>query len=444
MRGRRLDHPARLVVAAFLVGVLVGTILLTLPAATAGAGRATVGTALFTATSAITVTGLVVVDTPQHWSGFGQAVILLLIQLGGLGIMTLASMVLLSLSRKLRLRHRLAAQTETGVLTIGEVGRVVRQVITISLAIEAVVAVLLTARFATTYGEPLRRAAWLGGFHAVSAFNNAGFALFAGNLERFVADPVVNLTVAAAVILGGLGVPVLVEVRRDGLAWRRWSLHTRLVVAVSAGLLAVSWVAVAGFEWANPATFGHLSGGDTVMASFFHAVSARTAGFNTVPVGAFHESTQLLTSVLMFVGAAPASTGGGIKVTTFALLAFAIVSEIRGDRDVTVFDRRIPPETLRQALAIALIGVGVVVVATLAIIAMGDWGLGPVLLEVTSAFGTTGLSTGITPAIPAPGRLVLVAVMFAGRVGPLTAGAALADRRRDRRFRLPEERPLLG
>ena len=436
-------RPARLVTLLFLVAIAAGTALLLLPIASEGPDTS-LGTAAFTATSAITVTGLATVDTATQWSRFGEGVILVLIQLGGIGIMTLASLVLLSFSRRLGLRHRLVAQAETGVLTVGEVGTVVRQVVVLSAVVELVAASALFLRFWVSYDEPVLRALWLGVFHAVSAFNNAGFALFGDSLVGFVRDPVVNGVVCTAVVLGGLGVPVLVELLRDRLSWRRWSLHTRLVVSVSAVLLLASWALVAVFEWTNPSTLGDLGTAEKAMAALFHAVSSRTAGFNSVPIGSMNETTWLLTSVLMFIGAAPASTGGGIKVTTFAVLGFVIVSELRGARDVTVFNRRVPTDAQRQALAIALVGVGVVMVATLSLVAMGDWGLGPVLLEVTSAFGTTGLSTGITGDVPDAGRAVLATLMFAGRVGPLTLGAALALRSRDHRFRLPEERPLLG
>ena len=436
-------HPARLVTLLFLVAVAAGTALLLLPVAVED-GDPSLGAAAFTATSAITVTGLASVDTAGHWSPFGEGVILALIQLGGIGIMTLASLVLLSFSRRLGLRHRLVAQAETGVLTVGEVGTVVRQVVVLSAVVELVAACALFLRFLVTYDEPVLRALWLGVFHAVSAFNNAGFALFGDSLVGFVRDPVVNGVVCIAVVLGGLGVPVLVELLRDRMSWRRWSLHTRLVLSVSVVLLLTSWALVAAFEWTNATTLGGLGTSEKAMAALFHAVSSRTAGFNSVPIGSMNETTWLLTSVLMFIGAAPASTGGGIKVTTFAVLGFVIVSELRGARDVTVFNRRVPTDAQRQALAIALVGVGVVMVATLALVAMGDWGLGPVLLEVTSAFGTTGLSTGITDDVPDVGRAVLALLMFAGRVGPLTLGAALALRSRDHRFRLPEERPLLG
>lgn len=444
-RGRSpLQHPARLITGAFAAAIAVGTLLLMLPVATTGPGGATAADALFTATSAITVTGLGVVDTAAHWSTFGEVVILALIQLGGLGIMTLASIVLVGLSGRIGLRQRLIAQQEVGVLTLGEVGSVVRAVLRLTVAVEAVAAVALGLWFFLEYEMGAARSAWHGLFHAVSAFNNAGFALYSDSLVRFVHDPVVNVVVMVAIVLGGLGVPVLGELARDRLRWSKWSLHTKLVLVTSGALIVVAWIAVAFLEWTNTSTLGPMSAPESLLASLFQAVSPRTAGFNTIDYGSVREATLLLTSALMFIGAGPASTGGGIKVTTFAMLAFVILSEMRGDRDVVLFDRRIPTAAQRQGLSIALIGVGVVFVTTLLLVENAGMALGDALFEVTSAFGTVGLSTGVTPDVPGFSRLLLIVLMFAGRVGPLTVGTALAVRSRDQRFRYPEERPLIG
>lgn len=444
LRRRTLESPARFVTASFAAAVAGGTALLLLPAASQGEGGASVGVASFTATSAVTVTGLALVDTSEHWSAFGEAVILGLVQLGGIGIMTLASLVLLGLSRRIGLRHRLFAQVETGVHTLGEVRRVLRGVLVITAVTETATAAVLTVRFWSTYDESFASAVWMGVFHAVSAFNNAGFALFPDGLVAFATDPVITLVIAAAIVVGGLGVPVLVELAGGGLRWRRWSLHTKLVLASSAALTAAGWVLVTVFEWSNPGTLAPMSTGDKLLVGLFQGVTPRTAGFNTVSYAAMNETTLVVTAALMFIGAAPASTGGGIKVTTFALLGFVILSEVRGDRDVTLFERRTPATAERQAVSIALVAVGVVAVCTLTLMAMGDWGLTRVLFETTSAFGTVGLSTGITAEIPLPGQVLLGALMFAGRVGPLTVATALALRQRERRIRYAEERPLIG
>jgi potassium uptake TrkH family protein len=439
-----LGRPARLVSAAFAGAVVVGTAVLMLPPATHAEGGASFRTAAFTATSAVTVTGLAVVDTPQHWTSFGEATILVLIQLGGIGIMTLASLVLIGFSRRLGLRHRLVAQLETGVLTMGEVRTVLRQVVLVSVTVELLTAIVLLVRFSTTYDEPFGRSVWLAVFHAVSAFNNAGFSLFSDNLVRFASDPVVNLTLIVTIVIGGLGVPVLAELVKDKISWRKWSLHTRLTTTTTVALVVGGWFLVCLFEWTNPNSLGAFPTNEKLVAGLFQAVTPRTAGFNTLDIGGLRETTWLLLSALMFIGAAPASTGGGLKVTTFALLGFVIASEVRGDRDVNVFGRRVGIAAQRQAMSIALIAVGVVAVSTLILLPMGDWGLSRVLFEVASAFGTAGLSTGITGDIPGLGHLLLIVLMFAGRVGPLTVGAALALRSRDNRYRYPEERPLVG
>ena len=438
------ERPARLISGAFASAIAVGSALLMLPFAKAGRGGATFEEAIFTATSAVTVTGLGIVDTDAHWTGFGSVVILALIQLGGIGIMTLASLVLVGLSGRVGLRHRLVAQQEVGVLTLGEVRHVVRAVLIISVVVEAVVAVVLTVWLATRYEEPVLRAAWLGGFHSVSAFNNAGFALYPDSLIRFAGDPLVNFAIMAAIVVGGLGVPVIGELTRNPLRWSRWSMHTKLVLTTTVALIGVGWALICLFEWHNVATMGPMSTPQSLLTGLFQSVTARTAGFNTLDYSGMREVTWLLTGALMFVGAAPASTGGGIKITTFAILGFVILAEVRGDADVTLFKRRIPTAAQRQALAIALVGVGVVLATTIALTAIGGFGTARTLFEVISAFGTVGLSTGITTELPGLGRVMLMVLMFAGRVGPLTVATALALRTRDRRYRLPEERPLIG
>ena len=443
-RSSAVQHPARLVTGAFAGAIAVGTALLLLPAARHGPGGASFGEAVFTATSAVTVTGLGVVDTASHWTALGEGVILALIQLGGIGIMTLASIVLLGLSRRVGLRHRLIAQVETGVLSLGEVRRVLRGVVVISVTCEVMVALVLGLRFAISYDEPAARALWLAVFHSVSAFNNAGFALYPDSMVRFVADPIVNIAVMAAIVVGGLGVPVLAELATDRVHWTRWSLHTKLTIVTTAALIAAAWLLVCLFEWTNDGSLGGMPFAEKLLAGLFQAVSPRTAGFNTLDYGGLRETTWLLTSALMFIGAAPASTGGGIRVTTFALLGFIFVSEVRGDRDVSLFGRRVSTAAQRQAVSIAVIGVSVVFAATLALLATGDWSVGAAFFEVTSAFGTVGLTTGITAKLPGLGHALLIVLMFAGRVGPLTVGAALAVRSRDQRYRLPEERPLIG
>ena len=437
-------HPSQVVVSAFAAAVVAGTLLLMLPVSRAGEGHAPFTTALFTATSAVCVTGLIVVDTPSYWSGVGEAVILGLIQVGGFGIMTLASLLGLLVSRKMGLRTRLNAAAETKSLGIGDVRRVLVGVLKVTVFFEAITAALLTARFLVGYDEPLGRAVYHGVFHSVSAFNNAGFALYSDNLMPFVTDPWICLPIAVAVIFGGLGFPVLFELRRHLRSPRRWSLHTKLTVTVSGALLALGTLFVTASEWSNPGTLGPLDVPGRLLAGFFQAVMPRTAGFNSLDYGQMNDGTLLGTVILMFIGGGSASTAGGIKVTTFIILLFVIYAEVRGEESVNAFDRRIGSRVQRQALTVALLAVAAVVGATLAIMELSGLALSDVLFEVTSALATVGLSTGVTADLPGSAHLILVLMMFLGRLGPITLASAIALRDRRRLYQLPEGRPIVG
>lgn len=437
-------HPGRVIAGAFATAVTIGTAVLSLPIATASGDRASLEDALFTATSAVCVTGLVTVDTGTYWSGFGQAVILLLIQAGGLGIMTLASLLAVLLSRRLGLRARLIAQAETKALTAVDVRRVIRNVVLFSVAFEAAGTVILTTRFAVGYDEPFPRAAYSGLFHAVSAFNNAGFGLYRDSLVRYVTDPWITITVATAVIFGGLGFPVVFELAGS---WRRpksWSVLTQITVIATVSLLSIGTLVMLVAEATNPETLGPLDGGNKLMAAFFSAVMPRTAGFNSLDIAAMRPETLFFTDILMFIGGGSAGTAGGIKVTTFGLLAYVIWAEMRGDPDVEVGRRRVPGTNQRQALAVALLGIGLVTTSTFAMLALTDFGPDAVLFETVSAFATVGLSTGITADLPPAAHLLIVALMFTGRIGPLTLASGLALRERARRHQLPEERTIVG
>jgi trk/ktr system potassium uptake protein len=441
-------HPARMVAMAFGVTVLVGTTLLALPVASEDGTSAPLLTALFTATSAVCVTGLVVVDTGSYFSGFGEWVILALVQVGGFGIMTLASLMALLVAGKLRLRMTLNVQAETKA-GIGEVRRVLLRIAAITLAVEAIAATILTLRLLLSYDESFGHALYYGIFHSVTAFNNAGFGLSRDNLMGYADDPWVLLPVAGAVILGGLGTPVIVELlrhraRRRATGRRGWTLHLKLTLVVSAALLAVGTLMTLALEWGNRGTLGPMPVGDKVLGSFFHSAVSRTAGFNATDIAAMEPATLLGTSVLMFIGGGAASTAGGIKVTAFAVLGAAILAEVRGEPSAGVFHRHLAPSILRQALTVALLGIGLVIVSTIALLTVVDAPAEAVLFEAVSAFGTVGLSAGLTYDMPAPGQLILIALMFIGRVGPVTLVSALALRERKRRYQHPEERPIIG
>ena len=439
-----LRHPAQVVVFGFAVAVLVGTLLLMLPVARTGTEWTDPVTALFTATSAVCVTGLVVVDTGSYFSTFGEVTILALIQVGGLGTMTLASLLGLAISRRLGLRARMTAAAETKAVGLGDVRSVVVGVARTSLVVEAAVAVVLGLRFWLAYDYSLGRAAYLGVFHSVSAFNNAGFALWSDSLVGFVTDPWICLPIAFSVILGGIGFPVILEVRRHLRTPRRWSMHTKMTLWATAVLLLLGTVVITANEWRNPATLGQLDTPGRLLAGFFQAVMPRTAGFNSVDTGAQYEGTLLVTVVLMFIGGGSAGTAGGIKVTTFVLLFFVIWAEVRGERDVQAFERRIGDRVVRQALTVALLSVGLVVAATVVMVELTRMATHVVLFEVVSAFATVGLSTGVTADLGTAGHLILVGLMFVGRLGPITLVSALALRERQRLYHHPEGRPLIG
>jgi potassium uptake TrkH family protein len=440
-------NPARVVAALFFLAIVVGSFLLWLPFAADGP-RTTVMQAVFTTVSAVCVTGLTVVDTGSHWSASGEVIILALIQLGGLGIMTLASVIVLALSGRLGASARDAANAERTALHIGEVGKMLVGVIRFSFVFEAIGAVLLLIGFRAAHDRPLATDLWHSVFHSVSAFNNAGFGLLPDNLSGYVGNWWINGVIAVLVISGGIGFPVLMEI---GRRWRsaarsrpKLSLHTRITLITTAVLLALGTGVILAGEWTNGGTLGPMSTPQKVLAAAFQSVQTRTAGFNTIDIGAMDSVSWLLMSMLMFVGGGSAGTAGGIKVTTFAVIALMIWSEVRGDADVHAHRRRLPERTQRRAVAIAAISMGAVVAGSMAIKATSDTDLDRSLFEATSAFGTVGLSTGITAGLPQPAQAVLIGLMYLGRLGPLTLGTALVLRERHLRFRYPEEQPILG
>lgn len=439
-----IHNPAQIVVAAFALLILVGTALLRLPIAVDdGVAHPGVVHALFWSTSATTVTGLGSTDVAV-FSLFGELVLLALMQLGGFGIMTIGSVLALVASRRLGLRQRRLAQTEIGAVDMGELRSLLGGITKITLAVEAVIALVLFVRFATRDDVGgVGRAAYSAVFHSIAAFNNAGISLYSDSLSGFVHDPFVALPISAAIVLGGLGFPVLIELRRR-LRPHQWTLHTKITLLASGVLFTVGPLVVLAFEWGNAATLGDMNIWQKLHAAWFQGVTPRTAGFNTIPIGELREPTLTIMSGLMFIGAGSASTGGGIKVTTFAVLGYAIWSEVRGDDDVNVFGRRLPPHVLRQALTVALLSVGVVFVSAIALTSLSGFSFTATLFEATSAFGTVGLSTGITPHLSTAGHVILVLVMLAGRVGPVTFVAALALRESRRAYRFAQERPIIG
>jgi trk system potassium uptake protein len=443
---RTLQHPARLLPIAFLAAIAVSTGLLLLPAARADPeGTTTLVTALFTATSAICVTGLTVVDT-THWSDFGHAVIIASVHVGGFGIMTAATLLALVVARRLGMRTRLLVAAEGRALDMANIRGVLVRVALLQVGFEAAVAVPITLRWWLSYGQEFGEALWNGVFHGISAFNNGGFSLFSDSLEAYVGDWWIGMPIALGVIAGSLGFPVLIELGRQFGRPRTWSVHARLTVYGSGLLLAVGFVAILVAEWANPATLGPLRVTDKILAAFFNgAAMPRSGGFHTVEFAGMHTESIAVTNALMFIGGGSASTAGGIKVATFFLLAYVIWSEVRGEPDVVIGRRRVAVPPQREALSVALLGLALVGLGMLLVVALTEgYPFEFVMFDVLSAFATVGLSTGVTMDAPESAQLVLAALMFIGRVGPVVVATGIALNTRRRLYRYPEERPLVG
>lgn len=439
-----LSNPFRLLPVSFAAMIGIGTSLLLLPQATVSGRKTTILDALFTATSAVCVTGLAVVDTATHWTGFGKAIILFLIQVGGLGIVTVVSIGILLVADRIGLSHTRVLAADLHTDGYGSVSKLVRNIVLTTLAFEALFALALSARFFIAYDYGFSTAAIHGVFHSISAWNNAGFALYTDSFVGFANDWFLSIALCLAVILGGIGFPVLRTFAIHKLNWRMWPMHSKLMVSATAVLLALGTMMFLVFEWSNPRTLGAIPESARLHSAFFHSVQTRTAGFNSVDVAALNEESLLVSTILMFIGGGSASTAGGIKVTTFALLAFVIWAEIRGDRDVNMFGRRISEDSQRQALTVALVGVGVLAASTLTLMTLGDTSLTAAAFEAVSALSTVGLSTGVTTDEGSPTRIVLVVLMFIGRLGPVVLAAAIVLRSRPNMFRFPSERPLIG
>ena len=437
------QSPARLAISVFAAVIAVFTGLLSTPLATASGTRAPFVDAFFTATSAVCVTGLVTVPTGTYWSPFGHVVILVGIKIGGLGVMTLASVLGMAVSRRIGLTQKLLTASETKTTRLGEVGSLVRVVIITSTALEVAIALLLVPRF-YVLGEGFREALWHGIFYAVSAFNNAGFIPTAEGLAPYTGDWLLLLPIVFGVFIGSLGFPVILNVARHRRRVQRWSLHAKLTIVTSALLVVIGSFLFLVLEWANAGTLGAMAWQDKLLSGLFMGVMPRSGGFSTVDVGEMHEASWLINDALMFVGGGSASTAGGIKVTTLAVMMLAIVAEARGDQDVEAFGRRIPRETLRLSVAVSFVGATAVLLSSLLLLEITGWTLDVVLFEVISAFATVGLSTGVTADLPEAGKYVLIALMFIGRTGTMTFAAALALRDRRRVIRRPEERPIIG
>lgn len=440
---RTIVHPAVVFILGFAGFIAVGTLILTLPFASAAGQWTPLVDALFTATSAVCVTGLVVLDTGTYWSSLGQIVILLLIQLGGFGFMTSSTLLLLLLRREVTLRDRILLREALGSGGLGSVAHLARKVIVFTLVAEAAGAIVLSLAFLRDTAPP--QAVWWGVFHAVSAFNSAGFDLFGGfrSLVPFNQRPEVLLPIAFLLIVGGISYTVvedLVKRRR----FVRLSLDSKLVLITSATLVVLGTLGILLTERANAATLADMSVAPRLLNAFFMGVTPRSAGFNSVDTGAMTENGLFFLMALMFIGGASGSTAGGIKVQTFSVLFFAIVTAVRGGSEVEAYARRVPSGHVLRAIAVALLATATVFVVAFALTFTEPARFLYLLFESFSAFGTAGLSTGITPDLSPAGRVIVSLTMFAGRLGPLTLVLALAARERRTTFRWPEEGVKIG
>ena len=438
--------PPQILASGFAAVIFIGTLLLNLPAATTSQESIGWVDALFTATSAVCVTGLVVVDTGTYWSTFGQTVIAVLIQTGGLGFMTMATLFAVVLGKKISLKERLIIQQAVGQDTISGVVRFTLFLLVVAFGIETLGAVILAFQFVPEYGFATGTGYAI--FHAISAFCNAGFDLMGNgsSLTGYVTNPLVNFVVIILILTGGLGFTVILDIYNHSRP-KHFSLHTRIVLLISLGLLLLGTIVYLLLEWNNPGTLGNLSLPQKLMASFFQSVTPRTAGFNTIDTASLTDASQFFTIILMFIGGSPASTAGGIKTVTFGVVLLMAFSVIRGNDRVVLFKKTIPQDIIKRAITVAIIGINVIIIVTMLMTVMEpEFTFMQILFEVTSAFGTVGLSTGITSQLSNASRLLIVMMMYSGRVGILTVAFALARKQHNHRdlVHYAEEKMMVG
>ncbi len=448
--------PPRFALLVFSTLVLLFTALLSLPAAAADGQRTPLADALFTAVSTICVTGLSTVDMATHWSPFGRVLIFLGVNIGGMGVLTLASILGLVISKRLGLRAKLIAASDTNPLRahggpvdesqtvrLGEVGQLLRTVALSTLVIEGILALLLFPALLLAKVDAVA-AIWEAPFYAAMAFTNTGFTPNPGGLAPFADDYFLLTVLMVGVFLGSIGFPVIYTLARHVWHVRRWSLHAKLTLITTTALFFAGAIAFAVLEFDNVETFGSMDAVDTTFQAFFLSAMTRSGGFSVVDIGELNGSSLIVGSMLMFVGGGSASTAGGIKVTTLAVLALAAWSEARGRESTQAFGRRIPSDVQRVALSVVAWGSTIVALSTIIILQMTGAPVGDVLFDVISGFGTVGLSTGLTAALPDPAVYVMAATIFMGRIGTVTLAAAVAATSRSQLYSLPVERPIVG
>ncbi|UKS30847.1 TrkH family potassium uptake protein [Paenibacillus sp. HWE-109] len=439
--------PPQVLTLGFLFMIFVGAELLWLPISYAGEGRLSFLDALFMATSATCVTGLSMINTGAHLSTFGEIVLILLVQIGGLGFMTMSTLIALVLRRRISFQERLILQEAMNHDSTEGVVRLVRKVLIYALYIELAGALLLALRW--SFEMPIGQALYFGVFHSISIFNNAGFDLFGalpqrpGSLMHYVEDPFVNIVSMLLIILGGIGFIVI----SDLLTYpknKKLTLHSKVVLTASAALILIGTVVILVFEFTNVNTLQPLSPMGKVLSAMLQSVSSRSAGVNTVDIASMRQATQFFIVIMMFIGAAPGSSGGGIKVTTFVILLGALLAMVRGKEEIVFFRRRISKDRIYKAITFALLSFILIVLSTMILSTTEEFSFLGILFEVTSAYATAGMSLGLTSQLTGFGKVFLIILMFVGRLGPVSLAYTLTPVPEKEHFRYPEGKITIG
>jgi len=439
---RTQNRIAKQVLLGFAVAIIIGSLILLIPQMTQS-GKISYIDAVFTSTSAICVTGLIVQDTPTYFTDLGKIIILIMIQIGGLGIMTIGSIFGLILGRKIHIRDKFYINTSFGAKQPFSASKFFMVIAGTTFTIEFIGFVIMAAIFHFKHLYPLKTSMTFSLFHTVSAFNNAGFSLFSNSLEGFNSDILLNFVFMILIILGGIGFPVISEI----ITFRRikhFSLHAKIVLIVTASLILVGAITFFLLEFNNPGSMANKPLSAKILTSFFQSITARTAGFNTTTISKLNPATLFFLTILMFIGASPGGTGGGIKTTTFAAVTAAGLSSIRGRKEVTILKRRLPSSLIYRALTLTIAAIALIIISTIGILVFEKYTLKEVFFEVISAFGTVGLTTGITPLLSTPSKIILILTMFIGRIGISTLSVAIAMRSVVDKMTYPEETITIG
>jgi trk system potassium uptake protein len=436
--------PVQILVIGFAIVILIGACILTLPVASSKGVSTPFIDALFTATTSVCVTGLITVDTGTHWSYFGKTVIMILIQVGGLGFMTFATLISLIIGKRITLQERLVMAEAMNTFSLQGLVKLARYILLFTFSVEGIGALLLSTVFIPEFG--IGKGIYYSIFHAVSSFCNAGIDLIGNfrSITPYAENPIIVLTIGALIVIGGLGFTVWHEIF-DYRKKRKLSLHAKLVLTVTATLIVVGAILMFIFEFNNPATMQPMSAKGKFLSSLFASITPRTAGLNSISTADMTPAGRFLTIILMFIGGSPGSTAGGIKTTTAGILIMTVISVIRGREDTEIYERRISKDIIYKSLTISVIGLAIVIFVSM-ILSITEIGasLEYIIYEVTSAFGTVGLSLGLTPNLTTFGKVVIVLTMFSGRVGPLTIALALAKNHGGNTIRYPEDKILVG